>query len=600
MGEVNNLLHTYAGRWLADFDVNFPKVTKNQLQQRQKFLEAKEKEFYSYLTNGQATTYSKFKEFISKSLGGLNGPDATVFKQFANVNLRNSLLRLESSKRNIHTTEATIKIDSSQLKKKKINIGKFFEEANITPKPKIKGEITISGVAFTPEFGRALARLNNSKIKRQGMSLKKVTESLNKMIKDGTLSLIINDQPLSGQSFEEHWSINVKDFPWGFRKADIDEAVKTMEPSQLKEGIKTAIEVVKDYIFNTLGNGASENMKKAIKLTWTNIMGPNDQNLANFSFFSKGFINSIIGALGEFQTALLANYLKITSGVNGGSVDILGDEQSTATESFEKGKTDVAIMSENQSKWGIQVKNINTFIEDGNDYVTYIGTKIHPTVFANNVTKIIPQFGDIRTEFLTFIANYAFNETFATGKDGDFYGGKSKVVDDRGRGRGSVILQKFHLFLLQEVEVLMNLTVDESIPDTVSFYVIGGNHLLPASMLVKAIRDSYNTEASVLKTPIISSSLKRQTDSEFHREYKDDPDRVVTRKKKKEQDKDINLVSYKNYWTGQFGQDDSWAPTSKNTIDNLVSSRISINSGFNYKKLLDKTAIFAKHYIKLT
>ena len=71
MGEVNNLLHTYAGRWLADFDVNFPKVTKNQLQQRQKFLEAKEKEFYSYLTNGQATTYSKFKEFISKVLAAL-------------------------------------------------------------------------------------------------------------------------------------------------------------------------------------------------------------------------------------------------------------------------------------------------------------------------------------------------------------------------------------------------------------------------------------------------------------------------------------------------------------------------------------------------
>ena len=69
-------------------------------------------------------------------------------------------------------------------------------------------------------------------------------------------------------------------------------------------------------------------------------------------------------------------------------------------------------------------------------------------------------------------------------------------------------------------------------------------------------------------------------------------------KQKKEIETNANLVKYSFYWNGHFGQED-WEPTeaNKNLFNDLITSKVRIDSGFRYKQLLEQTRIFAENYI---
>lgn len=601
MAEVNNLLHTYARKYLDDFDINFPMQNHLELQKKIRYLRSLEKNFYNKFSNGKANNYEDFMYIVRRTLNNINPQDGEVLKRFANQNLRARLKELESKYVNIHTEELMIVLDftnfhSIDLSKKLKGLGKELD-IKINSNQKY---ITIDKTILNAKTGRAIARIMNPKLRKQAHSLDNVTPILSEMIDEGILNLSLEGNPIDKEKFELSWKTNVKNFPWGYTAKDMKDIQKTEQPIKLQQGIDSAIKIVRDFIFKNLGEGKSETMAKAMTNTWNSVMS----NLG-FSFFSKGFTNGVIGALGEFQTALLSNYLKLTSDIQEVDTNITADELTknllTGKNTSEKQKTDVQIMLDNKPQWGIQVKNINEYINGENAYANMIGTNVHPLVFANSIEAINPKFGTIKDEFLTFIANYAFNETFATGRD-DYYE-KNKNLKGNGAGRGAIIFEKFQRFAIQEVASLMNLSVHKDIKDTVCFYVIGGTNLIPASMLVQAVWDTWNTSQSIIKPPtIVANSIMRQTDSEFHRNANSDIISARKIKKKNKQKKEVetnaNLVKYSFYWNGHFGQED-WEPTeaNKNLFNDLITSKVRIDSGFRYKQLLEQTRIFAENYI---
>ena len=602
MAEQLNLLHTYSRKWLNGFDINFPVVSKEQWQSKISNLKKLEEQFYRTFSNNKAHTYEEFMSIIRATFQTMdnNSQDSEVIKRFANVNLRNSLRKLEAENMTVYTENVTVTINTEGIKN--FNLTRFIKDSQFDKNQiKVLGkDVIITDVALSKRAGRTIARAYNARLKKEAHSSEAVTRELTKQLRDGALSFQLNDNFIEPADFETSWDVKAKNFPWGYTAKDMEKLKNSTNQIELKKEIDLAIETVHNYILYTLGAGASPKMKKAIEKTWDDIM-----KNEGFSFFSKGFLNSVIGALGEFQVALLTNYFALTSGIEDTiKANIVADTTVTnmsGNKTSEKAKTDVEIFNQNEMKWGIQVKNINEFLKNGNEYTDFIGTNIHPDKFADAVSQSNPKFSSIKDAFLTFVANYAFNETFATGRDGYFERGRMR--EGKGAGLGAIIYSEFQQFAIQEVGALLNLAINKENIDKVTFYVIAGNSLIPASMLIQTVWDTYNTDHSILKTPtIISKSLVRQTDSEFHRNLMS----IRTGKKKNKEGKveevTKNLVNYSTYWDGTFGDEDSWSPTPENEVlfKKLISSGIRIDSGFRYKDLLEKTKIFAESYIKLT
>lgn len=586
MAEVNNLLHTYAGKYLAEFDVNFSSAMNDphRLESQISTLKGKEASFYSHFSNGKANDYKSFLQIIRGMLDPLkNSSDTEVFKRFSNTVLRTHLRKLMSQHISLYSEEISIKLDTSKFDPK-ANIGKALQE--LAPGSSRGGIVEVKNLKLNAKIVKQIARVSNNKLKKQG-GIANAKEELTKMINNGQLIIFeIGGEQVDANSVSTNWSADVKNFPWGYTAKEIEQISKTESPSVLQSKLDKALEVIKNFVTKELGAGASPMLEQAITETWNVSLGVNNQ----LAFFSKGFENSVIGALGEFQSALLVNYLKITSQLQDGtSVKISADDTkknlTTGKNTSEKKKTDVEVFRDNQSKWGIQVKNINQFISNEHKYGAMIGTNIHPDSFAEAVSKVNPAFNGIKEQFLTFVANYAFNETFATGKDQIF--GSEKNLETGGRGRGAIIYEQFKQFAIQEAGALMNLQIHEELDDKVCFYVVGGTNLIPASMILEFVQKSAPT---FMKTPtIIAKSVIRQTDSEFHRN-----ESSVRKSKKKQKDgteKEVetNLINYSTYWKGVFGDEASWTPTPDNSIADWISSKIRIDSGFRYKELLETT-----------
>ena len=253
MAEVNNLLHTYARKYLDDFDINFPMQNHLELQKKIRYLRSLEKNFYNKFSNGKANNYEDFMYIVRRTLNNINPQDGEVLKRFANQNLRARLKELESKYVNIHTEELMIVLDftnfhSIDLSKKLKGLGKELD-IKINSNQKY---ITIDKTILNAKTGRAIARIMNPKLRKQAHSLDNVTPILSEMIDEGILNLSLEGNPIDKEKFELSWKTNVKNFPWGYTAKDMKDIQKTEQPIKLQQGIDSAIKIVRDFIFKNL------------------------------------------------------------------------------------------------------------------------------------------------------------------------------------------------------------------------------------------------------------------------------------------------------------------------------------------------------------
>ena len=529
-----DFLHTNT-KWLekvnTKFDANnfISSADYNILQDR-------EQQLYKKFNT---TTFKDFMKKIKSIIG--NSKDRECIENFAADKLSKSIVRFAKARGSIFEQEIQLVFDSTKLSQTKLN----FLFQNYNGRMTTKGKNLYINLTYTAtQIKPLLNKLFGKNFWYNKNTLLNVDEYITKAILDNSNALFqINVATTkNGQTtYTEFVQSTIPNFPWGVVKADVDNAIAFGYKNDLYKELKKAEEAIKNFFINELCDESTEELKNAVKQVWQNHF------LKKFSadlFFSGGkksnFISGVLGSVGEFQSALIFQYLQNKINDNF-YVKIIGNI-------YKKGeqlKSDVSILK----SIGIQVKNY-TF--DGN---TEAGKKIrdiHSTIHPADFNKYFSENEDSK-DFLTFLANYYFNTSYQADHKQD--------------------LQSLKEYLGNYLAELMSLAVSEASNGTnsVTFYIINGRYLVPASHIIQAGSDS---EEQLKKSIEITSGWKGLSDEDFNELTYTKID-------------DEKGPEWLNYW---FKVNNVWFATEKNKkdFDILITKFISIRTTFNPENLLIK------------
>lgn len=577
MAEIHNLLHTYATKWLGGFKPVFPIVADNTTTQIGR-LEMLEEQFY--LQFG-AKNYPEFMSKIRQIfLGAPN--DAKALKNFTSENIRKTILNYQdpNGKRQIDTwnfsgEKVTIELHFNNAEE----INKVYNQAlQKLNGEKIKVQLSDHKLSFKCTFNKKnLEKIYSSVLSKQRKNSKKATafekyqqDFANYLMQNPTnfFNLTFGEFPNQNFTFTEtiDFSKNLqsKTSNWGYTGTDI-EKINSSNNDLQKGELLNSKNNIKNYIFNTLLAGASQELINAASSEWDKKMNPlwfESGAGKEMNFFAAGrknggvYMSKIIGALGEFQYAVFIKYISRKMKAYGVYPKIIGDltNNMQGTLSFmsgEQGKTDVEIFSANKTRWGAQIKNW-----DVNSKMSILKTNIHPDQFVDLVGTN-PQTGLGRVnpdDFLLFIANYFFNSDYAL--------------------ENAAAYQNLEAFLANEMAALMSFSAERPNLDTVTFYFIGGSYLVPASDILRAYSQR-DLMPKIFGNISIDSKYEGHSESDFHaRENSHDEE---------------NPPLYTKYWKRNLETETGWEPTEINNkqeeFSNVIHS-ISFRTYFDYKQII--------------
>lgn len=520
MAENRFLLHTYHRYANKSIDMSFIYHLNKQNSLSSDIANMQRKELAFYKKYG-ANSFQEFRQNITKLF---TPADKKAFQRFEAENLSKALKVFSLQNRQLYEYSEAIQINVDFSQVKKINGLKLSPKAkpiNIIPKLSV-GELK---KVINDTFERKFHTTSDYS--------KQVDALLLSLIKEGVITIDLGTISNNGDFiFKEQYQINaIPNFPWGLTKDIYERAEKDQNQTMLRE-IKKAIEEIYRYLYEELGKDASSQMKQAIQQVWQKhfYSGTNPA-----LFFSGGkttqFISGVQGALGEFQTALLFEYLSI-KGMEEAFATIKGNTRLENTITKEQARTDVEIFQ----GLGIQVKNFVTIEKEiegsrKTQFLQDIHTRIHP----EKLSEYFPEADQVN--FLNFMANYYFNATYEKQQFNNMI--------------------KIRYSLEQWIGAIMNMAVKDAIEDTVTFYMIGGKLFVPCSVILEA-----SQEMGIQQSLKIYSSFQGHTDEEFAKTIKGES-------------------LYSKYW--QIDRD-GWSPTQENedTFKNLISNRISIQTNFNF------------------
>ena len=337
-----------------------------------------------------------------------------------------------------------------------------------------------------------------------------------------------------------------------FRYTEEDITGAESNPS-IEADINSALKDIKQFFLSPNGmniHNGSPALRSAFELTWrTNI----EAKFSQAAFFMKGgVLNYLIGALGEFQTALINNYiLRRAGGLTPEAIsrisETIGQRQ--------QNKVDVTVLKD----IGIQVKNydLNIF-ESARRGIMY--TTNTPKKFLNalQTTGAITNKPDDTTisTLESFIANYAFSADYRTLTNASAFEKKVKEI--------------FETYYAE----MYNFAVQADLDDTVLFYSIAGEYLIPASRILQLISQN----GSITKIPLNISWPQPHTYEYFY------------------PTKNMASPPWRQYWEPRKSAEPPYIPTDEQStkIDNLLST-ISFSTGFqftNLKSFLTKYNMF--------
>ena len=514
---TTGVLHTHSGYAKGNIDKNFLSTLSsgaNEANSKITSLMAKERELYTRF--GEVT----FEGFINKVRNFFNGADRQVIERFEAGKLSSSLSRFASQNAELLDQEVEIIIDTSKISNEKIKLGQNNQTISITTQ-------------FTPKL---IKEFLNKEFKAglipSSPNTKKMDEFLDK-IGEG-LTIKVQKESGGSSQWTEYHRVRIPNYPWGITKNDIENA-------ELDEGLKkdliAALVKIKTFIFQELGAGGTPELKQAMQAVWSrNFSQSWSDPLRFFSGTTKSnFISAVQGSLGEFQAALIFEYLRGKKLAGPALAQIQGN----LFQGGEQGKTDVQIFQ----SLGLQVKNVNIIEQNGRlSLLRDLKTNIHPKKFA----QYLPNQGG---DFLDFLANYYFNTSYQETQQA--------TIDQ---------LQKNLSYWLAE---LMNMAlVDSEVGDTVSFYLISGRYLVPCSSIIRAA-----SQLNLADSISITSSYKGKSDEDYASSTGD------------------GKTAYEKYWSHK---EEEWMPTGENygTYHRLINKEISMRTHFNLIQEIERYALW--------
>lgn len=549
---VYNKLHTHF-RWFEIYNFN----PKFELKASKKsFLEKKrdallEREEALYKKYG----FHDFKKFFNWVVGLIDVNDAKCLDNFTAVKLINLITKVQNNLGNIDDSASVdlyfdfsnFNMTMQELQKAENKMWKALAQ-NL-------GNGKVQNKVFSLTFNKSnikglkeeLNKYFDSKLKTSGkgaLGLGKTSEIIGEIMSKGFLKVKAADDSKASKDFVIELVSGGRGYPWNYTIDKIKEVIDSGDKVRIKI-LYNAIRTIYKQVMALVQNG-SDILKKAAEITWReNICDINhpsrylSQFAANFAF-GQNLGNGIKGALGEFQAALIFNYIRLKA-PNPGSVKIVG---SIVNKYGEKGKQDVQLFNE----FGIQVKNYNIVNSKHSD----IATNIHPGKLAQSIEAS----GNVQyaQDLTTFLANYYFHPVYQkVNKDSTFKELEASLD-----------------FYLAEI---MSFDLGKQIDDTISFYVIGGRHLVPGSEILQSLIDNM-TDGKAGRISITSG---------------------YTMEKVSKTDEQL-MAKHRHYWKesssynpSEPDRPENWEtrPANSDLYDKLINSQISIRNNFNYKRLIN-------------
>ena len=530
---VGEALHT-SSEYLLDknFDLGFDLIPSNDAAAA--ICRDREQQAYAHYVKNDTPNFDNFMNALRNSF--ISSDDVEVLKRFAHENLTVYLRELANqyadkrSEKLFENYEFTIVLHDGASSQLQDLLTKTFPQ-----QMKLKGRVDLNlGIANQEKKLKELLK----KIAAERRGSKQKSKSFKETLKDIEAGLVEGISIASGNNPTSITTAieldrEARSFPWGFYKADIEKALATQDPYYLGR-LEEAYEALKKFFTVTLTEGGSSEMRRAADMVWQNKLG--NSLSSSFSFFEKGDVKNLqIGAAGEFQAALIFTYFDIIFGGDGYEIaKIAGDEMKHG----EQGKVDVEVLG----KYGIQVKNYDLIAREKAQRAPVIGTGTNAGRFSEYITD--DQGNNKGQDFRLFFANYYFNKSFADQRSEDF----ARAVSNIGKYAVG----------------LYSLAVSDSLEeDRVSFYLVGGRFLIPASDIITAFSKG-NIQSHIRKPEIAIRGIPRLTDEEFEEQ---------------------NLESI--YWKQSSNL--SYYPTDVNTqqYENLLYRNINITSHINYMAIIE-------------
>lgn len=258
--------------------------------------------------------------------------------------------------------------------------------------------------------------------------------------------------------------------------SDLRYTLADIKNSSKQADIQRATKKIKDFFYSSAGlNVASgtQALKDAFQKTWQDNISSIEYGIA---FFLKGgTLTYFSGAFGEFQIALLSNYILRRTGIKDST---LASKISNTIGQAEQAKIDVKLLGD----LGIQVKNYNPYTYNYNPIETNTTAESFLNKLGSNGQDISIDDKSQVMSLTSFLANYAFSQDYRT------------MAKDSNSTIPSV--EEVEKSLENYAGELYNLSITQSTPqstaysDTVLFYSFSGMYLVPASAILQAVYDN--------------------------------------------------------------------------------------------------------------
>ena len=344
--------------------------------------------------------------------------------------------------------------------------------------------------------------------------------------------------------------------------SDLRYTLADIKDESKKADIDRATKKIKDFFYSSAGlnvASGSQDLKEAFKKTWKDNITKVKYGIA---FFLKGgTLTYLNGAFGEFQTALLSNYILQRTGAIKDKT--LASKISNTIGQTEQAKVDVTLLG----NLGIQVKNYNPYTYNYNPIETNTTAESFLNKLGSNGQAISEDDEHQVVSLTSFLANYAFSQDYRA------MAGKDTIPS----------VKEVEKSLANYAGELYNLSINDSeaFSDTVLFYSFSGMYLVPASEILKAV---YNNLKDENHRTNIGVSIKWKGDG-------------LSSKDMQEKQED-NSPYWTTYWhkaakgSGYRGSGWSRQPTQDTKIKNLLSvTRIKtgfkVTNGFDNNGKID-------------
>ena len=568
----NNLvaLHTNPTAWAKEGEELFSSSTAFANSQNVKKQQSRLKKQIGLLRKQEAEVYGKFfagctkySDFI-KRLRGLfdteHNIDMQIIKNFAAEKIQ-VLLDKNFGTQMLPSKNLITEIEIKNPDVTKIDIGNILK--GTSGNFKLSNNIIKLDIRMDDAGIKAMKELLN---KAQGKRFR--TDSFGTDCMKAYLKHLIVEKNLPKETQKEKIQAITKGFHTTkfIGDSDLRYTLADIKDKSKKADIDRATKKIKDFFYSSAGlnvASGSQDLKEAFELTWKDNITNVEYGIA---FFLKGgTLTYFNGAFGEFQTALLSNYILQRTGAIKDKT--LASKISNTIGQTEQAKVDVTLLG----NLGIQVKNYNPYTYNYNPIETNTTAESFLNKLGSNGQDISKDDKHQVVSLTSFLANYAFSQDYRAMAGKDTIPSVKEVEKSLENYAGE----------LYNLSIIQSTPQSDAYSDTVLFYSFSGTYLVPASVILKAVYDNLKNE-------------NHRTNMEVSIKWKGDG----LSPKDMQQKQEDNSPYWTTYWhrtakgSGYRGSKWSRQPAQDTKIKNLLSvTRIKtgfkVTNGFDNNGKID-------------